>query len=156
MLCFPTDSSWFQGNINTDDDSSYSIFGERLISSDTDNMIESDNNISNNNKGEKQINDDSHPIYKVTLTDHFTGLCYQLPDIQVNLDPNSPSLLTCSQDAQIKFKVEQVYKGQKADMMLQRYSGGSSALVGKKCLVYSGPISLLFQDTASTGKNWCL
>lgn len=112
MLCFPTDHSWFQGNINTEDDSSYSLFGDRLTSQENLDIIQSstdcnflhDDNNNTDEKGDETlvVNVKNEGItYKVTLTDHFTGLNYNLPEIRVHLDPKAAKFLTCSQDAQV-------------------------------------------------------
>jgi hypothetical protein len=184
-LCFPLDHSWFQGNINTDDDSSYTIYGER-VSPDPQQEQEQhleqtkkpeENNNHSNGKGEGEtdqgsMTDDLNKTlkedglqkgyFKVVLTDHFTGLSYHLTRIGVNLKNNGitpgedANIFTCTDsDADVKFRVENIYKGQKADMVIQKCLG-SSALLGQKNLVYSGPISITFTEVIENARSWCL
>ncbi|OXA43102.1 uncharacterized protein LOC110858956 [Folsomia candida] len=165
MLCFPQDRSWFQGDISTDDDSSYSLFGN-IIDPPPHRMDLQDKN---NNKGEDVLDDfddaGSSLLYRVALTDHFTGLSHRLPHLGVHLDMKTSTTIfnTGGADVQVDFTVEEICRGQKADIMLQRHSG-SSSLVGKGCLVLSGPISLSFPDmtpnhtpsSSPASPNWSL
>jgi len=191
-LCFPLDHSWFQGNINTDDESSYSLYGERVLpdpepschneNGEQSSSIpkgEENNNLSkgdyDNNEGPKgeqntgDLNSTNNTNnknlqqghYKVVLTDHFTGLSYHLPRIGVNLMVNGTgeetNLFSCTEsDADVKFQVQNIYKGQKADMVIQRCLGSSSSLLGQKSLVYSGPISIVFNEVIENGRSWSL
>lgn len=140
-LCFAEDYSWFQGNINTDDESNYSLYGERV--SEVSEKIEPNNNESDPN------------YYKVTLIDHFAGTTHTLPKIFANqFCKESESLLKCD-DGQVSFNIDSIFKGQKADMIIQKHLG-SSTLLGKKCVVYSGPISIVFNETIENGRSWCL
>jgi hypothetical protein len=66
------------------------------------------------------------------------------------------NLFSCTEsDADVKFQVQNIYKGQKADMVIQRCLG-SSGLLGQKSLVYSGPISIVFNEVVENAKSWCL
>ena len=206
-LCFAKDHSWFQGNINTDDESNYSLYGEKrketpnrvdeLIedqlheldisgsddgegdnnnkgrrdsrsSESTESTSSSDDGEENNNMtkkknpGSKLLNSSSaDEYYSVILTDHFSGLRYQLPRIYVNKEESSEegteekNLFICA-DGQISFQVDRVFKGQKADMMIQQHIG-SPTLLGQKCLVYNGPMSIIFNEILmETERSWCL
>jgi len=97
--------------------------------------------------------------HKMTLTDHYTGLIYNFPSIVVNRDARNDDTLLLSYDpnAQIHFKTKTVYKGQKAAMVIQR-SLGSSSLLGKQCIVYSGKLLLRFSDEfqVSEKRDWSL
>lgn len=207
-LCFAEDHSWFQGNIHTDDESNYSLYGKRVTRAVTDSEKDEDESegsldteedelqekleqlILTTNKHDQlgscgesseeeisiaeQNNNDMPTIglkktngmgpsnveeyYTATLTDHFSGLRYQLPKISVNKDdgpgPNKNNLFVCA-DGQVTFQVENIYKGQRAMMMIQRHIG-SPSLLGKKCLVYHGPMNILFTEVIDHGKSWCL
>jgi hypothetical protein len=152
-LCFAEDHSWFQGNINTDDESNYSLYGERVKCPSATNITVEQNN--NEIKVEEDLSTNKD-YYRVTLTDHFTGLSYTLPKIAVNTNVNdTDNRLFCCTDGQMRFKVENVFKGQKADMIIQRYLG-SSTLLGRKCLVYSGDLYIVFNEVIDTGRIWSL
>ena len=202
-LCFAKDHSWFQGNINTDDESNYSLYGEKRKENPdpVDELIENglleleisedgesgnnkmrrdsrssestestssedgeeNNNISRKkNPGSKLVNSSAaDEYYSVILTDHFSGLRYQLPRIYVNKaesedeSTEEKNLFVCA-DGQISFQVDRVFKGQKADMMIQQHFG-SPTLLGQKCLVYHGPMSIIFNETlAENERSWCL
>ncbi|CAG7817595.1 unnamed protein product [Allacma fusca] len=195
-LCFADDHSWFQGNINTEDESNYSLYGTRYMVplSPTDEEDESgeerlEDQLGNlristrggscgestesSSDGEPEPNNNTVPkglksssskltksscqeYYNVTLTDHFSGLRYQLPRITVNKQDGQGkyNLFHCS-DGQITFEVQNIFKGQKADMMIQQHIG-SPSLLGQKCLVYTGPMNIVFNDVLENGRSWCL
>lgn len=185
-LCFPQDHSWFQGTISTDDESNYSLYGERvtvtpeqkaaaaaavaekisklaLTESDEENNNADDD--TNNGNGDLPIRDEDLPLsdyYRVTMIDHFSGQKHILPRIfaQKMDDSNpttaaAPGTLFNSKHGEVTFEVETVYKGQKADIMIQRYVG-SPSLMASKCLLYSGKINILFNDILETGRSWSL
>jgi len=168
-LCFPEDHSWFQGNISTDDESNYSLYGERISGANCANDeiqrgVKNDINGNINDKSEDTSNDDSESTsctetdyYRVTMIDHFSGQKYVLPKILCRKEGSftvGGNLFT-SQHGEVTFQVENVYKGQKADIMIHRYLGAPS-LLGKKCLLYSGQINILFNEIAETGRSWSL
>lgn len=212
-LCFAKDHSWFQGNISTDDESNYSLYGEkrkeRLDPVDellTDQLIElgissgissgsedgesstassnkerrdsgcseatdisvessvSDDGEENNNNNHKKVTNPGSKLvnsssadeyYSVTLTDHFSGIRYQLPPIYINQEEEEKNLFVCA-DGQISFQVDKVFKGQKADMMIQQFIG-SPSLLGQKCFVYHGPMSIIFSEAMmENARSWCL
>jgi len=146
-LCFPEDHSWFQGNISTDDESNYSLYGERISIVD------------NNNKEDKKSGDGANAetdYYRVTMIDHFSGQKYLLPKIKEGSSPpTSVGHQFTSQHGEVTFQVENVFKGQKADVMIQRYLG-SPSLLGRKCNLYSGQINILFNDVAPGIRSWSL
>jgi len=188
-LCFPEDHSWFQGNISTDDESNYSLYGERVTVKQpateqknpvsTEQIIATDIDTNKiNPKAEENNNaapvaaapeetavlpppeEEADDYYRVTMIDHFSGQKYILPKIIANKQPNQDGSsgvgnLFASQHEEVTFEVENVYKGQKADIMIHRYLG-SPSLLGKKCLLYTGQINILFNDTAETGRSWSL
>jgi len=149
-LCFTEDHSVFQGNISTDDESNYSLYGERISVED------------NNNEEGKKVDGDTASetdYYRVTMIDHFSGQKYLLPRIASKKEtPSSPTSvghLFTSKHGEVTFQVENAYKGQKADIMIHRYLG-SPTLLGKKCVLYSGQINILFNDMGETGRSWSL
>jgi len=174
-LCFAEDYSWFQGSVNTEDESNYSVYGDRVDCHESSKVNgikpvgELNNNVIKDDKestkeyNEEVVADEPAQCYCVKLTDHFLGTTYSLPRVQINRkamteNGTSSSFLFCSDDeAKISFQVQNVFKGQKADMLIQRYLG-SSLFVGRKCVVYSGIISLLINDELGIpGRNcWSL
>jgi hypothetical protein len=70
---------------------------------------------------------------------------------------NSHLSLLASPEMHIRFQVENVYRGQKADMVIQR-SLGTTSLLGKKCLVYTGQMDIAFTDYEGMGggRSWSL
>lgn len=171
-LCFPVDHSWFQGNISTDDESNYSLYGERVAVSAEEkaraaaafakkisNMSLTESDEENNNAGDEGAGSESEEdlpaedYYRVTMIDHFSGLKHVLPKIFVR-EVNGVQVFT-SQQEEVTFQVENTYKGQKAEMMIQKYLGSPGHL-GPKCLLYSGEINILFDDMMETGRSWSL
>ncbi|CAL8080449.1 unnamed protein product [Orchesella dallaii] len=180
-LCFPEDHSWFQGNISTEDESNYSLYGERVtVKPETEEKspVSSEQIIQINKNAPKEENNNAaatepeavapttsssteeSDYYRVTMIDHFSGQKYILPKIIAKKQPSLEASsgvgnLFASQHEEVTFEVENVYKGQKADIMIHRYLG-SPSLLGKKCLLYTGQINILFNDTTETGKSWSL
>jgi hypothetical protein len=203
-LCFSEDYATFQGNINTNDESNYSIMGESVTPikasnpfpgirsplatklnsmESTPNESEDDDEEFNNNSNifrlcrqsssasASSITADNQEeptnLYNVTVTDHYTGLTYRLSNISLNTGrmPNFhvSSLLrsttaskgsTENGNGMIFFRVESLYKGQKADMMIKQHIG--STLLGQKCTVYSGMIDVIVNEDLGWGKSWSL
>lgn len=165
-LCFPEDHSWFQGNISTDDESNYSLYGERINMPQEDQTQEKKDDkvtgASSDNGSDDVSPEDETDYYRVTMIDHFSGQKNILPTIIITgkrpgtASPTSPpDQLFTSKHGEVTFMAENVYKGQKADIMIQRFLG-ASPLVGKKCLLYSGQINILFNDVSETGRSWSL
>lgn len=180
-LCFPEDHSWFQGNISTDDESNYSLYGERVVVSAEEkaaaaaavaerirklSLTESDEE--NNNAGDDPNgnatsgaapNEDPaiEDYYRVTMFDHFTGEKHLLPRIFAKRQDTSaaPGQMFLSENGEVTFEVDHVYKGQKADIMIHQFLG-SPAHRGNKCLLYTGQINVLFNETIDAGKSWSL
>jgi len=172
-LCFSEDLSWFQGNISTNDESNYSIYGEKCGASGSTTIIphvipdsipctpqESDDEdnsegLVRNNTEVEELGSGFH--YKATLTDHFTGLSHNLPIISLRSQPNQlrNESLFDSLEGQVEFKVMNMFKGQKADMVIQHYLG-SPSLLGQGCLVYSGLMDIDFSEVVDYGKSWSL
>lgn len=184
-LCFPQDHSWFQGTISTDDESNYSLYGERvtvtpeqkaaaaaavaekisklaLTESDEENNNGDDGSNGNGNVPNRDEDLPHSDYYRVTMIDHFSGQKHILPKIFAQkMDDSNPTTAAApgtqfnSKHGEVTFEVETVYKGQKADIMIQRYVG-SPSLMGSKCLLYSGKINILFNDILETGRSWSL
>jgi len=149
-LCFPQDHSWFQGNISTEDESNYSLYGERISVVD------------NNNKEDKTDGDDASSetgYYRVTMIDHFSGQKYILPKIASRKEGSTPAPSVghrfTSQHGEVSFEIEHAYRGQKADIMIHKFIG-SPSLLGKKCNLYSGQINILFNDVGPGMRSWSL
>lgn len=202
-LCFTEDYTTFQGNINTNDESNYSIVGESVTPSkasnpfpairsplpttlnsmeSTPNESEDDDEEFNNNSnifrlhrkssssassvsGDNQ--DEPVNFYNVTVTDHYTGLTYRLGNVSLSsgrlpnfhvsnlLRSNNTTKSASTNNGLIFFRVENLYKGQKADMMIKQHIGVPS-LLGQKCTVYSGMIDVVVNEDLGWGKSWSL
>lgn len=184
-LCFPQDHSWFQGTISTDDESNYSLYGERvtvtpeqkaaaaaavaekvsklaLTESDEENNNGDDGNNGTGNVVNREEDLPLSDYYRVTMIDHFSGQKHILPRIFAQkMDDSNPTTVAApgtlfnSKHGEVTFEVETVYKGQKADIMIQRFVG-SPSLMASKCLLYEGKINILFNDILETGRSWSL
>lgn len=169
-LCFSEDGSWFQGYLSTPDDSSYTIRGKRIRKDDgagdnegiqkwCNHSFEQSTNPSTDREcisssPPKAIHDSCEPAgilveYSVTLVDHDTGSNVVLPKVK-----GRNGQLCTFQDQEVSFVTEHVYKGIKADMVIQKYLG--SSLIGQNCHVFCGPMKISYKESLPDGKKWCL
>lgn len=62
---------------------------------------------------------------------------------------------TCSLDSkELQFTAEKRYRGQRADMIIQRRLG--PALIGKGCVVFTGRMNIEYQFDYQSTPKWCL
>lgn len=140
-LCFNEDGTWFQGSITTDDDSQFVIYGTKSA---------------RRRMGQEQSTSDHcgcSPIeegpgvpvtFDIRVVDCEVGEEYSLK--RVHGRNGELCTFSCSS---INFTTENVYRGQKADLISKHCLGHKMA--GKRTHVYRGPIRL---NCVATPRNF--
>lgn len=160
-LCFSEDGAWFEGHLTTtDDESQYGMIGNRpdvgLVPpppSDSPAGSSSANSVDS-----ITANLPANPFvsYDVTVIDHNDEQTYVFPTVILTSCQPLCALLS----SRFNFNAEQAYRGQKADMLIQRYL--TPRLVGNGLKVYAGQVTLDLMEKSSdetvhkTGNPlWC-
>lgn len=157
-LCFPNNRSWFKGSVTTEDNSNYSLYGERISSENSypemaESMDDTKLNVTideNNNVGTEEKTRD---YYRVTLLDHFIGKTTVAPRVYIaNCKASESQQLFATKDGEISFKVDQFFRGQKAELEMKKVFG-STAKFGNGSAVYTGNIKIQFQEHKTIGSQ---
>ncbi|KAK4320043.1 hypothetical protein Pmani_009065 [Petrolisthes manimaculis] len=132
MLCFDGEGSWFQGSIASEDDTQYAIYGTK-----TRRTSQTNTGCDCPSSEEDYLGQEGVPVtFDIRVVDCDVGEEYSLK--RVHGRNGEVCTFTCPC---VTFTTENVYRGQKADMMAQHCLGHK--LQGKRSQVYRGPIRLL-------------
>lgn len=153
-LCFPQDGSWFQGHLDTNDHSQFTIYGSRETVDAT------------NMSGVEPS------VYTVKLLDHDQGTAHDLGKIGSNRNGGSQCQL---QSQQVIFESDSSFGGQKAALMIQhflpmdrrlnlvptqprRHSGTGVAPIGGGTgfVVFVGHMKISFNQEEMANRMWTL
>lgn len=134
-LCFYDDASGFEGHLTTGNNSHYSLVG-RCVNLD--------------DKIKTEVNEDIPFVfnYEVTLVDLDDEESYSFNRVSMVDTKESRSLLS----PHLTFKANQIYKGHKADMLIQKYL--TPRLVGQNSQVLAGSFTADLGRSDSQPNSW--
>lgn len=143
-LCFSEDGTWFEGHLTTTDESQYGMIGKQSeafckdlapVLGLSDSSTESTDTIAEN------LAPNSCVSYDVTVLDHDDEQTYTFQSV-ILTSCNQPMCTLLS--SRFKFTADKAYRGQKADMLIQRYL--TPRLVGNNLRVYAGHLTFDLSD----------
>ncbi|CAL4117179.1 unnamed protein product [Meganyctiphanes norvegica] len=144
MICFNDDRTGFQGSIKSEDNTMYVITGAK--SKKRRNANNEGMGYSYLMEGEEQL---GMPIfYDIRVVDCDIGEEYNLKRVRGSIGENATFNCNC-----LSFTVDNIYIGQKADMMVQQLLGHS--MEGFHKSVQTGYISMRCSVT-SNNSHWVL
>lgn len=136
FLCFYDDESGFEGHLTTGNNSHYSIVGRCV------NLVD---------KNKPEVDENCGPFvfnYEVTLVDLDDEESYCYNRVSMVETKESRSLLS----PHLNFKASHVYKGHKADMLIQKYL--TPRLVGQNSHVLAGSFTVDLGRSNSQPNSW--
>jgi len=164
-LCFCEDGSWFEGHLITKDDSQYGVAGRcpQMLSSSLFSFVAGSNGSPDSSEDASPDSDSTNSTtpfvaYDVTVNDHDDEESYDFPSVLLTAYYPLCALLS----SRFSFTAEKAFKGQKADMLIQRYL--TPRLVGKNLKVFAGYLTVdlspqphsMSSSFKSSSPLWCL